>query len=86
MKKSILKLNGIQKLNTVEQKELVGGHIVNIDKARSHITWKCFRNNSGSTFFLSPVDLSSPTTSCYAYDNTYKAPTNGTNYGMGTPI
>lgn len=86
MKNNILNFKGVQKLTKTQQEQTFGGHIGGIGDAKSHITWKCYRNDSGSRFFFSPVDLSSPTTICYAIDNTHSAPAHPTTAGPTKPM
>ncbi|WP_095071279.1 hypothetical protein [Tenacibaculum jejuense] len=86
MKKNILNLNGIKILSKKQQGQTLGGHLTGIGDSKSHITWRCFRNDSGNRYFFSPVDLSSATTVCYPFDNSVNAPTHPTSAEPHKPI
>ena len=72
MKKNILNLVYAQKLSIEEQKEINGGHLTGIGDNNPYVSFKCYRNDSGSSFFISPIDVSSATTVCYPFDPNYQ--------------
>ena len=72
MSKNFLNLNNVQKLSPEEQKEISGGHLSGIGDNNPYVSFKCYRNDSGKRFFISPIDLSSATTVCYPFDPNYQ--------------
>ncbi len=86
MLKKVLKLNGVQELNNNEQKQTKGGHVGGIGNSNPNISWKCYRNNSGNRFFISPVDLNSPTTVCYPISNGDSAPSHPVGPTVSKPM
>lgn len=74
MLNKILKLNGVKALNHINLKKIAGGDVTGKGDANENVTWKCYRNDSGSNFFFSSVDLNSATTVCYAIANASNTP------------
>lgn len=85
MLEKILKVKSVKQLKKSKLKEVFGGDVTGKDDANSNITWKCYRNDSGSNFFFSSVDLNSVTTICYAIPKNSSAPilSNPDFYSMG---
>ena len=72
MSRNILNLIDVQQLSTEEQKAINGGHLDGIIDDNPNVSFKCYRNNSGNRFFISPIDLSSPTTVCFPFNPNYQ--------------
>ena len=68
----MLDFKNVKLLGKEEQKEISGGHLSGIGDDNPNVSFKCYRNNSGNRYFISPIDLSSATTVCFPFDANYQ--------------